>query len=48
MGHAKEIITIDVYGDTAETPKEESESGIDFSENNYILESKKFICLRSQ
>ncbi|WP_289290445.1 tyrosine-type recombinase/integrase [Sporofaciens musculi] len=66
MGHAKEIITIDVYGDTAETlkdtsmpfgsikeiigdclddfqpfideviPKEESESGTDFSKDNYI------------
>ena len=52
MGHAKEIITIDVYGDTAEIiedclddlqpfideviPKEESESGTDFSEDDYI------------
>lgn len=51
MGHAKEIITIDVYGDTAEIiedclddlqpfideviPKEECESGTDFSEDNY-------------
>ena len=72
MGHAKEIITIDVYGDTAEIlkdtsmpfgetneiiedclddlqpfideviPKEESESGTDFSEDNYIEQISEF------
>ena len=59
MGHAKEIITIDVYGDTAEIiedclddlqpfideviPKEECESGTDFSEDNYIALLYNFI-----
>ncbi len=59
MGHAKEIITIDVYGDTAEIiedclddlqpfideviPKEESESGTDFSEDNYIEQISEFL-----
>lgn len=58
MGHAKEIITIDVYGDTAEIiedclddlqpfideviPKEESEGGTDFSEDNYIEQISEF------
>ncbi len=59
MGHAKEIITIDVYGDTAEIiedclddlqpfideviPKEECESGTDFSEDNYIEQISEFL-----
>jgi len=59
MGHAKEIITIDVYGDTAEIiedclddlqpfideviPKEESESGTDFSEDDYIDNISEFL-----
>ncbi len=59
MGHAKEIITIDVYGDTAEIiedclddlqpfideviPKEDSESGTDFSEDNYIEQISEFL-----
>ncbi|MEY8515535.1 site-specific integrase [Lachnospiraceae bacterium 29-84] len=73
MGHAKEIITIDVYGDTAETLKdtfmpfgkikeiiedclddlqpfidevilkEESESGTDFSQDNYIEQISEFL-----
>ncbi len=59
MGHAKEIITIDVYGDTAEIiedclddlqpfideviPKEESENGTDFSEDNYIEQIREFL-----
>ena len=59
MGHAKEIITLDVYGDTAEIiedclddlqpfideviPKEESEGGTDFSEDNYIEQISEFL-----
>lgn len=54
----KEIITIDVYGDTAEIiedclddlqpfiddviPKEENDSGTDFSEDNYIEQISEF------
>ena len=53
------MITIDVYGDTAEIiedclddlqpfideviPKEESESGTDFSEDNYIEQISEFL-----
>ena len=59
MRYTKEIITIDVYGDTAEIiedclddlqpfideviPKEESESGTDFSEDNYIEQISEFL-----
>lgn len=59
MGHAKEIITIDVYEDTAEIiedclnalqpfideviPKEESESGTDFSEDKCIEQISEFL-----
>ena len=59
MGYAKEIITIDVYGDTAEIIedwlddlrlfidevilKEESESGTDFSQDNYIEQISEFL-----
>ena len=58
-GTAKEMITIDVYGDTAEIiedclddlqpfideviPKEESEGGTDFSEDNYIEQISEFL-----
>ena len=59
MGHAKEIITIDIYGDTAEIiedclddlqafldeviRKEDSESGTDFSQDNYIEQISEFL-----
>ncbi len=59
MGHTKEIITIDVYGDTAEiiedclddlqpfidevVPKEENESGTDFSGDDYIDNISEFL-----
>jgi 5'(3')-deoxyribonucleotidase len=59
MGYAKEIITIDVDGDTAEIIedwlddlrlfidevilKEESESGTDFSQDNYIEQISEFL-----
>ena len=59
MRYTKEIITIDVYGDTAEIiedclddlrpfideviPKEDSENGTDFSEDNYIEQISEFL-----